>query len=82
MQIKLNYPITTPTGEQKELTLNRPKAKDLRAVGQFKDDAEREIHLFARLTGLMVEDIEELDLSDYAQLQKAFQEMVMGKSQA
>lgn len=79
-KIKLDYPIETPTGKVAEITLNRPKAKDLRAVTNIQDEAEREFQLFARLTGLMLEDLEELDLSDYRKIQEAFEKMVKGKS--
>lgn len=77
--ITLNYPINTPNGELKEITLRRAKAKDLRQAQQYQDPAEQEFYLFSALTGVMVEDLEELDLSDYKKLQDEFNAMLTGK---
>ncbi len=78
MKIKLDYPITTPNGTVTEIELRRCKAKDLLRVQKITDDGERELQLLGELTGLMVEDITEMDIADYAKLQKALTDMVKG----
>ncbi|MDH2999172.1 hypothetical protein A1D23_03505 [Chelonobacter oris] len=79
--IKLEYPITDGhSNEVTELKMRRAKAKDIRKMQSEKDSAAQEIFLFAQLTGLVMEDIDELDIADYAKLQDAFKDMTKGKS--
>ncbi|TNG92248.1 phage tail assembly protein [Pasteurellaceae bacterium USgator11] len=79
--IKLEYPIKDGHGNDiTELNVRRAKAKDLRKMSSEKDSASQEIFLFAQLTGLVMEDIDELDIADYGQLQDAFKAMAKGKS--
>lgn len=71
--MQLNVPVHLADGrELQQLTLRRAKVGDLRAVAHYDNEAEQEIALMARLAGLVPEDLEELDLSDYAQLQEWF----------
>ena len=73
MEVKLKYPIEFEGKKVEKLTVRRPKVKDLKDVSQkAQDDTERELLLFAKLTGQPVELIEELDLADYRQLQEAY----------
>ena len=73
MKIKLKFPIEFEGKKVEELEMRRPKVKDIRDVSQkTKDDTEKELLLFAKLTGQPVELIEELDLADYKQLQEAY----------
>ncbi len=79
--IELDYPITD--GEGKEITkleMRRAKAKDLRKMQMQKNEADQEVFLFANLTGLTLEDIDELDICDYQKVQNAFKGMTKGKS--
>lgn len=79
--ISLDYPITDGEGKTiTELRLRRAKAKDLRAAQSQKNEADQEFFLVARLTGLVMEDVGELDIADYQKVQKALQEMQKGKS--
>jgi hypothetical protein len=72
ISVKLDHPITLPDRELTEVTLRRIKVKDnLSARKQASDDAEREIVLLGKLSGLNQEDIGELDMSDYSKLQEA-----------
>ncbi|AXF13735.1 phage tail assembly protein [Paraburkholderia caledonica] len=66
MDIPLKYPFRNAAGETiATLALRRGKRKDMKAAAKYSDDAgEQEDFLFARLTGLTIEDIEELDLAD------------------
>ena len=71
--IKLNMPVKLANGrELSELTVRRAKVGDYRATAHCASEVEQEIMLLARLAGLVAEDVEELDLSDYKQLQDWF----------
>ena len=83
MKIQLQYPIKTPAGEVGEIELRRPKLKDMKRVQEQYpgNDAAQEIALLAAITAqkLTSEDLEELDLADYAEVQSAFRIMVSGQ---
>ncbi|AOJ08050.1 hypothetical protein WS71_02880 [Burkholderia mayonis] len=78
MIISLKHPLKLATGETvSTLTLRRGKRKDMAAAAKYSSDAgEQEDFLFARLTGLTIEDIGELDLADARQLADSFRDMV------
>lgn len=80
--IKLQFPIKTPGGELTEITLRRPKVRDMkRAQQQFPNDAAgTEMALLSMITEqkLTPEDMEELDLADYGAVQAAFRTLVGG----
>lgn len=80
-KIPLDYPIKDGEGKEiSELKIRRAKAKDLRAAQSQKSDADQEFYLMALLTGLVLEDIAELDIADYQKVQTALKEMQKGKS--
>lgn len=67
--INLNFPIKIDGIETSVLQMRRPKVKDqmiFEKRAQNMTDAEREIRLFANLCEVAPEDIEALDLMDYA----------------
>lgn len=71
--IKLNYPIELSGATHEELTMRRSKIKDRLLVAKLKtSDEEKEIRLFANLCEVEPKVIEELDESDYANLQKIY----------
>ncbi len=80
--IELQYPIKTADGREiKTVTLmGRPKVRDLRRAQRENkgDDAAQELALLASLTEekLTLEDMEELDLADFAKVQEPFHKMV------
>lgn len=79
--ITLDYPITDGNGNQiNEITIRRPKVKDIRKMNANAklSDADKEMHLVHDLTGLLIEDIENLDVKDYGKINEALMEM-MGK---
>lgn len=79
--IKLDYPIKNGHGNDiTELKIRRAKAKDLRNAQSQKNDADQEFYLISILTGLVMDDIGELDIADYQQVQNALKEMQKGKS--
>jgi len=71
VKIELKYPLEN----LKEITIRRPKVKDLLEIEQLRDipEPEKELILFEKLTGVSKEILKELDLYDYSQLQKAYQ---------
>lgn len=75
-EIKLKYPVRLATGEMLEkLTLRRPKVGDIRSAAHLATDAEQELFIFARLTGLVPEDLDTLDFADYKEIQRVFRLM-------
>ena len=78
MEIQLKHPFTTAAGQHiKVVQMRRPKVKDLKAASAVSSkEADQEVALLARLTGLTVEDMEEMDLTDYGRLQTTFRAMV------
>jgi len=57
--------------------MRRAKVKDLKAAQRFGDTPEdQEIGLIAILTGLTPEDVQEMDLTDYTQMQSCFRRLV------
>jgi hypothetical protein len=75
--IKLSY----PPEDLKEITLRRPKVRDIKEVMSLKglDDLDRDLLLVEKLSGVPKEVLEELDVEDWAKIQKALAEM-MGNS--
>ncbi len=73
IEIKLKYPVEFEGKTIDTLTIRRPKVKDLKdASNKFKNEEEREMYLFAKLTNQPLELIGELDIADYKQLQEAY----------
>ena len=72
--IKLNYPIESDGANIADLNMRRSKVKDRLIVAKMKNssDEEKEIRLFANLCEVAPNIIEELDESDYSNLQKAY----------
>ena len=79
-KIELDFPIKDGQGNEiKVLNIRRAKVKDLRRMQQKENAAEQEGFLVAQLTGLVPEDIDELDIADYAKVQQALTDMQKGK---
>ena len=78
MELTLKHPFTNAAGQRIEkLTVRRAKRADMKAAAKYsKDDAEQEDFLFAQITGLTLEDIEQLDLADSKVLTDTFRSMV------
>lgn len=78
MKIDLKYPITKPDGSKLAgVTLRRATVGDLKAAQRQADKPEdQELALIARLTGLVPEDVELIDLADYKRIQESFRELL------
>ena len=71
--VKLKYPVCLATGQVlSELTVRRPRVGDLRAVMHIGSEVEQGLMLVARVTGLVPEDLDELDLQDLEAVQATF----------
>jgi hypothetical protein len=54
----------------KEVTVREPKVRDMRAVAHHASEEDKEVHLIANLTGMSVDEIDDLSVRDYKKLQK------------
>ncbi len=76
--LQLKHAIKLADGSMLQtITLRRPKVRDLKEAQRLaQSDEEREMALVALLSEekLTPEDVEELDLADYAQVQAAFRD--------
>lgn len=77
-EVCLKYPVQLASGKALDrLTLRRAKVADLREASRGSVSQEdQEVALLARLSGLLPEDVLELDLADYKALQDAFRSML------
>lgn len=77
----LKFPFTNAAGVRIErLDMRRLKRQDLKAAMQFsKDDVDQEDFLLARLSGLTMEDIGQLDIADSKALTDFFRRMAEGR---
>ena len=70
--LRLHYPVTVEDRVVSEVTITRPKVKDLKAMDAaldgIKDKLDQGIVMAATLTGLPPEVIEELDAEDFTKL--------------
>ena len=70
--LRLHYPVTVEDREVSEVTITRPKVRDLKAMDAaldgIKDKLDQGIVMAATLTGLPPEVIEELDAEDFTKL--------------
>ncbi len=84
MEITLKYPFTNAAGQRiDKLTLRRATRGDMKAAARHsKDDGEQEDFMFARLTGLVLEDIDLIDLADSKVMAETFRQMVDGRDGA
>ncbi len=73
VDIQLKYPLNDGGVELVNLTMRRPKVRDMLAGSDAsKSDAENEIRMFANLCDITVDLIESMDLADYKLLQGAY----------
>lgn len=75
--IELITPITVDGATLSQLTVRRPKVRDMLAMeNTAKNDAEKEINLFASLCEIKPDSLYELDMADYSKLQKTYQDFL------
>ena len=77
VKIELTHSIEIDGAKVNVIQLRRPKVRDMLSVEKSVDnDAEKEIQLFANLSELSPDNLLELDMADYAKLQKAYQDFL------
>lgn len=77
VKIDLTHSIEIDGAKISVIQLRRPKVRDMLSVEKSVDnDAEKEIQLFANLSELSPDNLLELDMADYAKLQKAYQDFL------
>jgi len=75
MELKLKYPFVTPSGQKIEsVTIRRLKVRDIKAVSDQAGGKPADMELLgvARMTGLLPEDLDEMDAADYQQVKDRF----------
>ncbi|OAQ15026.1 phage tail protein [Bibersteinia trehalosi Y31] len=79
-KLALDYPITTPDGTViSELAIRRAKAKDIRKI-TGKTETEQAMSLLSILTGIVFEDLDELDIADFKRAADIVEKQQKGKS--
>ncbi len=79
-KVTLEYPIKADGRIISEISLRRPKVKDQIVAEKAADNGpEREITILANLSGLTPNDIQELDVADYARVQEVFENFLPAK---
>lgn len=77
VKIELTHSIEIDGAKVGVIQLRRPRVRDMLSVEKSVDnDAEKEIQLFANLSELSPDNLLELDMADYAKLQKAYQDFL------
>lgn len=77
VKIELTHAINIDGTKVSVLNLRRPKVRDMLSVEKSIDnDAEKEIQLFANLCEISSDNLLDLDMSDYAKLQKVYQDFL------
>lgn len=77
IKVVLAHAISIDGVQIKSLRLRRPKVRDMLSVEKnAQSDAEKEINLFANLCEVPPDSLLDLDMADYAKLQKAYQDFL------
>jgi hypothetical protein len=77
-KIVLAHPVSNNGTLLKEISLRRPKVRDRLVVDRMTtSDAEKEIILISNLAEIPREVLEEVDLADYANIQKVLQNFLV-----
>lgn len=80
LSISLKFPFTSAAGVKiSSLPITRLKRKDISAAQTHtKDEAAMEDFLLAKMTGLAIEDLMDLDIADSKTVSEVFREMAGG----
>ena len=77
--LALDFPIQDGQGNTiTELKIRRPKVRDVRKM-TGATEAEQSVSLLSIVTGLVPEDIDELDIADFQRAGKIIEKMQKGK---
>jgi hypothetical protein len=69
-KLKLDHPFSVDGKTLTEVSIRRPKVRDIRAVDKVKEDGDLQqgIVTVALLTGLSVEALDDMDAGDFARV--------------
>lgn len=77
VKITLKHPIQVDGRETTELSMRRPKVRDMMLSDRPKgSDAEKELTLFASLLAIAPDDLQELDMADYLTVQETYRDFL------
>jgi len=62
--------------KDKIVKMRAPKVRDLKMVNHIEDEIEKEENLIANLTGISVDELDEMDIAEYKKLQKALMDFL------
>ena len=74
--IKLEYPITADGRTLDELTLRRPKVRDLEKAQKHKDEFTRSVHMIADLAEISPDAVRDMDAGDFTRIAQCVGECV------
>ena len=77
-QIKLKHPITADGREVAELTLRRPKVRDLERMDKVAGEMAKVVALVADLAELAPDQVRELDAEDFSAVAEALGDFLEG----
>ena len=69
-KLKLDHPFTADGKTLTEVSIRRPKVKDIRSIDTVKDqgDLQQGLTMASLLTGLGLEALDEMDAGDFARV--------------
>ncbi len=67
--IKLKHPITADGVELKEITLRRPKVRDLEKIDKVEGPIAKAVALIADLAEITPDQVRELDAADFTAIE-------------
>lgn len=77
-QITLKHPITADGREVAELTLRRPKVRDLERMDKVAGEMAKAVTLVADLAEITPDQVRELDAEDFSQVAEALDDFLEG----
>ncbi|GHT96987.1 hypothetical protein FACS1894122_15800 [Alphaproteobacteria bacterium] len=81
-KIKLSEPIKIDGVLVHEISLRRPKVRDRLLVEKGNgNDAEKEVNFIANLASITPEEVQEIDLQDYAKIQDVLRNFLVQPDQ-
>lgn len=76
--IKLKHPITADGIELKEITLRRPKVRDLERMDKVSGEMAKAVTLIADLAEISPDQVREIDAEDFAAAAEALGDFLGG----
>ncbi|PCJ57848.1 MAG: hypothetical protein COA65_08880 [Rhodospirillaceae bacterium] len=76
--IKLNHPVEHNGETIDEITLRRPKVKDLRKLDAIKGEVEKGVHLVSKLASLPSAVVDEIDAEDFVKISEQVADFLGG----